>query len=133
MVSVLLCLCMLYNIIIGYTSYWYFVLYLPCAWFVPPLRHCYICVFIHLYVNVIYMVTAICLCTSYNLLLGCAISWKYCHAYLLYIICYEFFTILVNLHSQKWINIYLLELVVTYIEAHIFVPSFSITDTFFRD
>ena len=39
MVSVLLYLCMLYNRIVGYTSTWYFVLYLLCAWIIPPLKH----------------------------------------------------------------------------------------------
>ena len=33
-VSVLLFLCTLYNIILGYTSSWNFVLYLSCAWFI---------------------------------------------------------------------------------------------------
>ena len=50
--------------------------------------------------NVIYMVTAVCLCTSYDLLLCCATSWESYHAYLLYIICYAIFAILVDLHSQ---------------------------------
>ena len=63
MVSVFLCLCILYYLIVGYTSSWYFVLYLPCAWVVPPLSHWYICVGITLVLNVISMVTAICLCT----------------------------------------------------------------------
>ena len=70
--SVFLCLCMLYNLTVGYTSPWYFVLYLSFVWIIPPLRHCYICVCINMFLNVIYMVTVICLCTSYNPLLGCA-------------------------------------------------------------
>ena len=99
-VSVLLCLCMLYNIIVGYNSSWYFVLYLSWEWFIPPLRHCYIYVCINMFVNVIYMVNVIFLCTSYNLILGCATSWEFCHAYFLYIICYTIFAILVELNSQ---------------------------------
>ena len=71
-----------------------------------------------------------CLCTSYNLLLGCATYWEYCYAYFLYIICYAIFAILVELHSQYWINISLFGLVVTCIEAHIIVPSFSISHIF---
>ena len=74
MVSILLCLCMLYNLIFGYTSYWYFVLYLPCAWVVPTLHHCYICVYINLVVKVISMVTEIYFCNSYGLILGCVTS-----------------------------------------------------------
>ena len=64
MMSILLYLCMLYNLTIGYTSYWYCVIYLPGAYISPPLRHCYICIYINMFVNVISMVTAICLCTS---------------------------------------------------------------------
>ena len=73
-VSVFLFLCMLYNIIVGYTSPWYFVIYLTCAWVVPPLHHCCIYVCINMIVNVISMVTTICLCTLYDLILGCATS-----------------------------------------------------------
>ena len=73
--SVLLCLCMLYNIIVGYTSSWYFFLYIPCAWVVTLLRHCYICVCINLVVNVISMVNDIFLCNSYDMLLGCDTFW----------------------------------------------------------
>ena len=72
-VSVLLCLCMLYDIIVGYNLSCYFVLYLSNEWVVPPLWNCCICVFINMFVNVIPMVTVRCLCTSYDLLLGCAI------------------------------------------------------------
>ena len=52
--SILLCLCMLYNLTVGYTSSWYSVIYPPCAWVVPPLNHFYICVCINLVVNFIY-------------------------------------------------------------------------------
>ena len=79
-VYVLLCLCILYNLTVGYTSSWYFVLYLLGAYISPPLRHCCICVFINRFVNVIFIVTEICLCTSYNLILGCATSWASCYA-----------------------------------------------------
>ena len=82
-VSVLLCLWMLYNLPIGYTSYWYFVISISDAYISPPLRHRCICVCINVFVSVISMVTAKCLCTSYNLILGCATSWASCHAYLL--------------------------------------------------
>ena len=40
------------------------------------------------------------------------------------------FVILVGLHSQKWINILLFELVATFIETHIFVTSFLISHIF---
>ena len=58
-----------------------------------------------MFVNVISMVTTICLCTSYVPLLGCATSWESWHAYFLYIICYPIVVILVELHSQNCINI----------------------------
>ena len=90
-VSALLCLCMLYNLIFRYTSSWYFVLYISCAWFIPSLHHCYICVCINMFVGVIFMFTEICLCTSYNLILGCATYCESNHAYFLYIICYAVF------------------------------------------
>ena len=99
-VYVLLCLCMLHNIIFGYTSFWNFVLYLSCAWVIPPLHHFYMCVCIHMFVNIRSMDTAICFCTSYDLLLGCDKSWEYCHVYFLYIICCSIVAILVGLHSQ---------------------------------
>ena len=129
-VSVLLCLCILYHLFFGYTSYWYFVLYLSCVYVSPPLRHCYICVCINIFVNVISMVTAIFLCTSYNWLLSCTTSWASCHAYFLYIISYSIVVVLVDLNSQKWIDISLFELLITCMEAHIFVPSLSIYHIF---
>ena len=39
------------------------------------LRHCYVCVCINMFVGVIYIVAAICLCTSYDMLHSCATSW----------------------------------------------------------
>ena len=83
-----------------------------------------------MFVNVIPMVTAICLCTSYNRLFGCATSWTSRHAYFLYIIYHSIVVILVDLHSQKWINTLLFELVVTCNKTHIFVPTFSISHIF---
>ena len=73
------------------------------------------------------MVTEICLCTSYDPLLGCAISWESCHAYFLYIICHSIAFILIDRHSQKWISTFLFELFFTWIKTHIFVPTFSIS------
>ena len=58
MVSVFLCLCMVYKITVGYNSSWYFVLYLSSAYVSPPLCHCYIFVCINLFVKVIYIFTA---------------------------------------------------------------------------
>ena len=98
--TILLCLCILYNLNVGYTSSWYFALYLSSAYVIPPLRHGYICFYINIFVNVIPMVTAIYLCTSYDPLLGCATYWELCHAYFLYIICRSVFFILLDLHSQ---------------------------------
>ena len=43
-VSIFLCVYMLYNLVVGYTSSWYFVIYIPCAQVIPPLCHYYICV-----------------------------------------------------------------------------------------
>ena len=76
------------------------------------------------------MVTVICLCTSYVMLLDCATFWGSCHTYFLYIICYSVVFILVDLHSQKWIKILLFELVFKCIETRIFVPGFPIFHIF---
>ena len=121
---------MLYNIIVGYNSSWYFVLYTPSAWVIPPLHHSYIYFCINMFVKIISIFTAIYLCNSYYILLGCNPYWEYCHTYFLYNICCYLVEILVYLYSQKWINISLFVLVVTCIEAHIFVPSFSIYHIF---
>ena len=129
-VSVLLCLCVVYNITVVRNSSWYFVLYLSGAYIIPLLRHVYICVCINIFVNVIPMVTAINLCTSYNLILGCTTSWASCHTYFLCIIGYSIFVILIDLNSQKWINTLLFELVFPCIKIHIFVPIFSIYHIF---
>ena len=45
-------------------------------------------------------------------------------------IIYAIFTILIDFHSQKWINIYLFGLVVTSVKTHILVPRFSIYHIF---
>ena len=45
-------------------------------------------------------------------------------------ICYSAVVILVDIHLQKWINISLFELVVTLVEIHIFVSSFSVSYIF---
>ena len=105
-------------------------LFISCECVIPQLHHCYICVCINIFVNVIFMVTEICLCTSYKPLLGCAKSWESCCAYFLCMIFYSIVVILVDLNSQEWINILLFELVVTWIEANIFVPSGSISHIF---
>ena len=63
-VSVFLWLCMLYNLIAGYTSSWYSVIYLSCAWVIPPLHHAYIYVCINMFMSIISIFIAICLCTS---------------------------------------------------------------------
>ena len=112
-VSVLLCLCVVYNLNVVHTSSWYFVLYLSSSYIISPLLHVYICVCINMFVNIIPLVTAIRLCTSYNILLGCATSWALCHAYFLYIIGYSIVVVLVDLHAQKCINNFLFEIVVT--------------------
>ena len=73
-VSVFLCLFMVYNLTVGYSSSWYFFLYLSGTYVIPPLRHGYICVCINIFVNVIPKVTMILFCTSCDLLLCCATS-----------------------------------------------------------
>ena len=93
----------------------------------PSLLH--LC-FINMFVNVISIVTAICLSTSYNLLLGCATSWESCLVYFLYNICHCIIVILVDLHSLKYIKTLLFELVFVYIKTHIFVPALSIFHLF---
>ena len=82
------------------------------------------------FVNFISMVTEICLCTSCYLLLSCTNYWESWRAYLQYIICYAIFSILVDLHSRYWINIYLFELFVTCIETHRSVPKSLISHIF---
>ena len=113
----------------NYCIYFTLVIFLSlsCEWVIIALHHCYICVCINIFVNVISMLTEIFWCTSYDLLLGCDTSWESGHVYVLCIICYTIVVILVEFHSQKCINISLFELVVTSIETHIFVPSFSIS------
>ena len=49
-----------------------------------------------MFVNVISVVTVICLCTSYDLLLGCATSWESFHAYFLYMNFYAISPILLT-------------------------------------
>ena len=73
------------------------------------------------------MINLICWCNSYDMILGCVPYWETYHTYLLYIICCSIVAILVHLHSQWLINISLFELVVTYIEAHIFFSSLTIS------
>ena len=48
----------------------------------------------------------------------------------LYMIYYAIDAILIDLNSQKWINISLFELVATCIETHILDPNFSISHIF---
>ena len=83
-----------------------------------------------MFVNVISMVTAKWMCTSYNWILGCATYWASCNKYFLYIIGYYVVVTLVELNSQKWIDISLFELVVKHMEAHIFIPSLSTSHIF---
>ena len=73
-VSELICLCMLYNLIIVCTSYWIF-LYISCVWFIIPLRRCYICVWIHMFVNIISMFNSIYLCTLHDLIIVGTPTW----------------------------------------------------------
>ena len=107
-----------------------FFLYLSYVWVILPLYFRYIHNCINMFVNVIYMFLVICWCTSYYLLLVVTPSWESCHAYFLYIIFYSVVAILVDLFSQKRINIPLFELVVTCIETHILVTNFSISHKF---
>ena len=75
------------------------------AWVIIPIYRCYIHNCINMFVNVISMFNRIFGCNWYNMPLGCTIYWVACHAYLLYMICYAIVAILVDLSSQKWINI----------------------------
>ena len=83
-----------------------------------------------MFVIVISMFTAICWCNSYNLILGCTPSGEGYNTYFLYMIYYAIVAVFTELHSQKWIRISLFELVVTCIETHIFVISFSISHVY---
>ena len=105
----------------------YFILYLSYVWVILSLYFRYIRICIHMFVNVIYMFTVVCWCTSCDLILGCTLSWESYHAYFLYMICYAIVAILIDLNSQKCINVSLFELVVTCIETDISVSSFSIS------
>ena len=82
----------------------YFILvffpYRSRAWVTPKLRHFYLCVCMNMFANVIFMVNAICLCTSYDMLLGCTKYWESCHAYLLHIIRCSIASTIVDLNSQ---------------------------------
>ena len=69
-------------------------------------------------VKVLYILTAICYCNLYYLLLGCNPYWEACRSYILYIICYSIVAILVDLNPQKWITVFLFESFVTCIETH---------------
>ena len=73
----------------------------------------------------IFMFTAVCWCTSKNILLGCTPSWWSCHKYLLHSICYTNYSILIDLHLKNWINMSFFELVVPCIETHINVSVVS--------
>ena len=128
--SVFLCLFMLYNLIVGNNSSWYFFLYLSCSWVITPLHHCYICVCINIFLNVIYMVTAIGLCTSYDMILGCATSWASYHAYLLYIIGYFIsLSSLICMHNSG-LTYRCLNYMSHALKTHIFVPCLSISHIF---
>ena len=98
--SALICYFMLYNLIVGCTSFWVVFLYLPGAWVILPLHHRHICVCIHIFVNIISMFHAICWWSLYDLLLGCTQYWEDCHSYSLYMICDDIVTILFDLHAQ---------------------------------
>ena len=63
-VFILIYLCMLYNIIVVYTSSRVFVLYSSCEWVITPLYHSYICFCINMFVNIISMLTEIYFCAS---------------------------------------------------------------------
>ena len=122
--------CVCYKIIVGCTSSWYFDLYLPCAWVIPPLHHFYIFfVIICLLILYLWFLIYIYMLHKIYSLVVLHIG-NYVNAYFLYIICCSIVAILFYLHSQRWINILLFELLVTRIEANIFVPSFSISHTF---
>ena len=128
--SILLGFCMLQNLIVRYNSFCYFAIYLSYSWVILPLYHFYRCVCIDIFVNVLPMVTEICLGTSYNKLFGCSTYLESCHTYFLYN------NLLLHCRRPRWlaltkcINILLFELVLTYIETHIFVPIFSISHIF---
>ena len=82
-----------------------FVLYLSYVLVILPLYCYYIHNYINMFVNVIYIFTAIRWCALYEILLGCNPSWEACNAYK-YIICYAIVAILVDLNLKKWINIF---------------------------
>ena len=130
MVSELKCLCILYNIIISCTSYWDFGSGLL-LW-MGLLHHCVIVttmfVLICLWILYLCFLRYVFVFYRYNpwlwSILG-ILSWIFPVYYLL---CH--ISILVDLHSQKWIIIWLFELVVIWIETHILVPDISISHIF---
>ena len=130
MVSELIYLCMVYYLIVSCTSSWLF-----CPISVLCKGYSFTVLLLHsscinMYFYVIYMFTVVCWCTSNNLLLGCTIYWGSYYAYFLYMIIYAIVTILIDFHSQKWINISLFGLVVTSVKRHILVPYFLIYHIF---
>ena len=77
-VSIFICLCILYNILIGGTSYWWFFLYLSYEWVVLPFRCSNIYVCINIFVDIISIFTSIYFCTLYNRLLCWTPFCEYC-------------------------------------------------------
>ena len=123
MVSLLTCLCMLYNIIVGCTSYWVFC----------PIS--LLCISYSSNVSSLYSqyYSYVCACYIYvycNMLVYFILSapWLYSIFPVYALLCY--FSILVELNSQKFINISLFELVFTCIETHILVTNLSISRIF---
>ena len=128
MVSMLIYLSLLYNIIIVCTSSWFFCsIYLRCMGYSTTALLLHLCLYEY-FVNITYMFAAICLCNFYSLILVQTPDWEASHVY--FRIYSSIVSIIIDLHSQNWINIYLFELVVTCIETCIFVPSFSISHIF---
>ena len=67
------------------------------------------------------MVTVICFCTSYEMILGFTMSWEYCCSYLIFMICYANVVIPIDLHSQSGLTpiFWIYPLVVMCIETRI--------------
>ena len=68
-----------------------------------------------MFLNVISMFTAICWCTSYAIILGCNKYREAFNPYFLYMVFHSIVAILIDLNSQKLIDISFFQLVATYI------------------
>ena len=142
-VFILICLwivylCLHWNVCVFHTIYSLvvlhsdnLVLYLSCVWVILPLCCCYIHVCINMFMYIISMIKVKCLRTLHNLLLCYYLYWGSLSCMFNYLFCHCWHTnwpefIIVDQYLFLWIYHW----VITCIETHIFVSSFSIAHAF---